>query len=180
MKRIFRKLRSKKGLTLVEMLVCVGMMAIIGAMISTITALGAHVYADSNFVSESQTLASTMDGALNDMLSYATDIHTNSDNKVTGFNVIRMAAVNVNMPDFTVANGGYLCYTCNGTDVLYYPVQPAAYGTIQMSEFKLTYSGGIFTATFKLVSGDPALAGSQPTNTDYTEYTFTYRPILNQ
>jgi len=173
MKKIFRKLRSRKGMTLLEMMVCVGMLAIIGAMLSSITAVGTHVYADSNFASETQTLASTIDIALSDVLNYASGIEPRAGGTVTKFNIKKESAISATLK---LDNSGYLCYTCNGDDnTPYYPVQPAAYGTILMKDFSLTYSSGVFTATFSLVSKDPAAAD----NTAKT-YTFTYRPILNQ
>lgn len=69
-----RKLKSKKGFTLIEMLACVATLVIICLIVTTGTNLATMSMNRSLFESESQMLESTLNLSLGDILRHATDI----------------------------------------------------------------------------------------------------------
>lgn len=66
-----KKLKSKGGFTLVEMLVALAIVVMLSLMISVGTSIGAKVQREATFVAESDILASTINTALQDVLRFA-------------------------------------------------------------------------------------------------------------
>ena len=79
-----KKLKNAKGFTLVETLTCMIMLVLLGGICSTGMNLAMKSYQETVFESNSQTLASSLETYMNDILRYATDVET-TDGKVTGF-----------------------------------------------------------------------------------------------
>lgn len=80
-----KKLKNAKGFTLVETLTCMLMLVILGGICSTGMEFAMKCYQETVFESNSQTLASSLETYINDILRYATDVQTGADGKVTGF-----------------------------------------------------------------------------------------------
>lgn len=76
MKRMLRKLRGRRGLTLVETLVAVGVLALLGMMLSTGLFMAHNSYQKMTQQSESQLLLSTLSNLLSNELRYARDVVT--------------------------------------------------------------------------------------------------------
>ena len=74
-----KKLKNAKGFTLVETLTCMLMLVIIGGICSTGMNLAMKSYQETVFESNSQTLASSLETYMNDMLRYATDVKTDTE-----------------------------------------------------------------------------------------------------
>ena len=66
-----KKLTSKSGFTLVEMLVSLAIVVMMSLMISVGTSVGAKVQRESTFVAESDILASTINTAVQDVLRFS-------------------------------------------------------------------------------------------------------------
>lgn len=79
-----RKLAKNNGFTLVEMLACMVVLLIIGAMCNTGMRFAFNSYQKSIFESDSQMLEDTMNMYIGDILRHATDIDTDGAN-VTSF-----------------------------------------------------------------------------------------------
>jgi len=79
-----RKLRKQNGFTLVEMLACIVVLLIIGAMCNSGMNFAFNSYQKSIFESDSQMLEDTMNMYIGDILRHATDVQTNGTN-VTDF-----------------------------------------------------------------------------------------------
>lgn len=79
-----KKWKSKKGFTLVEMLVCVLTLLLVGAICSTATGISVKSYQKSRFETDSQMLEATLDLIFSDMFRYATYVTLDGDN-VTAF-----------------------------------------------------------------------------------------------
>ena len=71
-----RKVQSKKGFTLVEMVACILTLTIISGICTSGINLAIKCYQESVFESESQMLKSTIDLSINDILRYATNVET--------------------------------------------------------------------------------------------------------
>lgn len=74
-----KKLRSERGLTLVELLCTVVILMLLGLMLNTGLQMAMRSYQDMTAQSEVQMLLSTLSDALADDLRYATDVTTKSD-----------------------------------------------------------------------------------------------------
>jgi len=69
-----RKIRDKKGFTLIEMLACVVTLLLIGMIVSTGMNLATMSLRETTFESDSQMLESTLNMYIGDILRHATDV----------------------------------------------------------------------------------------------------------
>ncbi len=76
MKRLRRKLKNSRGLTLVEMVVAVGVLALLGLMLHTGLFMAQDSYNKMTGEAESQLLLSTLTDLLSNELRYARDVVT--------------------------------------------------------------------------------------------------------
>ena len=74
-----KKLKNAKGFTLVETLTCMIILVILGGICSTGMNVAMKSYQETVFESNSQTLASSLELYMNDILRYATDVKTDAD-----------------------------------------------------------------------------------------------------
>ena len=79
-----KKLKSKKGFTLVEMMACVLTMTMIGLICTLGLNMATRSYNESLFESGSQMLESMVDTSLGDVLRYSYDVTVDGSNNVTG------------------------------------------------------------------------------------------------
>lgn len=82
MKGFFRKLRSRRGMTLSEVLTAVLVLGLLTAAIAAGTASAAKVYHRSVAASEAQNLVDTLTDTLSEELRYARNIRVLEDNSV--------------------------------------------------------------------------------------------------
>ncbi len=82
MKRLRKKLKSDRGLTLIEMVVATGILALLGMMLSTGLFLARDSYNNVTEEAEGQLLLSTLSDLLSNELRYARDIETTADGKL--------------------------------------------------------------------------------------------------
>lgn len=73
---MLHKLKSKAGMTLMEMMVSLLIMVLLVLAMGTGMNAGVRVYNDANFESNSASLAANINTALTDMLRYAQDVKT--------------------------------------------------------------------------------------------------------
>ena len=85
MKALKRKLKSRAGLTLVEMLCTTAIVVIVTAGVVTTISLGLTQYQKSLRTSQSKVLASTLQTIISNELTYTTEINTEADGTVTSF-----------------------------------------------------------------------------------------------
>lgn len=85
MNPISHKLRTRRGLTLAEMLVAVAVLGLVAMAVAVGCSAGLRVYRQSVAVSDAQTLASTLSQALMDELRYAQEIRYGDDGTLTGY-----------------------------------------------------------------------------------------------
>lgn len=86
MKRLKRKLASRRGVTLSEMLVTVAILGLVTLAVSVGISSALRVYNQSVALSDAQTLSSTLSQAIMDELRYARDISSKDGLKFTSAN----------------------------------------------------------------------------------------------
>lgn len=89
MKHLRQKLKSRRGLTLVEMVAATGVLALLGLMLHTGLFMAQDSYSNMTGESESQLLLSTLTDLLSNELRYARDVVTGE-----GGNLLRYTSVN--------------------------------------------------------------------------------------
>ena len=92
-----RKFKNKKGLTLVEMLVCVLTLILVGAICATGTGISIKSYQESRFESNSQMLQASVEAVLSDILRYAANIEVAEDGTVATFDSLDYGMIDGNV-----------------------------------------------------------------------------------
>lgn len=174
-----RKIRDKKGFTLVEMLACVVTLLLLALIVSTGTNLAMMSLRETTFESDSQMLESTLNMYVGDILRHAKDVKTDSFDQVTEFtnDVYNIDDGNfgIDISKSSISGAGYLVCTSSldesltGTLVANEGIYA---GSLYIKDFSLTYdeTRGVFTGSYTIVS-------SSTSATKNCE--FTYRTIAN-
>lgn len=111
MKHLRKKLRSRRGMTLMEMVVAAGVLALLGLMLHTGLFLAQNSYYKMTEEAESQLLLSTLSDLLSNELRYARDVVTTDGGTLqcyTSANYGRSTALSVNEQGELEANGRLL------------------------------------------------------------------------
>lgn len=178
-----RKLRSRSGMTIVETLMAVLIIALLTSTIVIGTQAAMRVTYQETFVAESQSVADTINRALSDVLRYAQNITTDDDSRVTSYS---NAAYGVSDGILHVGTGTndaghiYLVYASEDTGKIpllsnlsysNLKVVPADFtvGSSLDSRFDLRYKDGVFTGSYCLYNSERQLV-TEP-------YTFTFRAV---
>ena len=109
-----KKLSERTGLTLVEMLVCTLILALLSVGIVTCMNSATDCYTDSMFRSDSASLEHNLNNILGDMLRYATDVAAGTEEgypNSAGDMVPGVSAVFTNEEYFKYAHGYFLLET---------------------------------------------------------------------
>ena len=174
---IFGRRRGRRGFSLVEMLAALLVLSLLAVMIASAVSAAARMYHKSVYTSESETLSSTLNTALSDLLCYATDVTTGASaaeySPVVSFRnpsyygeSIRLVQVSGNQAA-AAATGSYLCFqAAGGTDRTYYNLlSSGTYTSLQICNFSLTYSESAeaFAVSYDIVTTDPMLQGARRT-----------------
>lgn len=179
-----RKLRSRSGMTIVETLMAVLIIALLTSTIVIGTQAAMRVTYEETFVAESQSVADTINRALSDVLRYAQNVTADGDTRVTSYS---NAAYGVTEGAFRVGTGTkdaghlYLVYVGEGdsgnipllSNLSYsnLKVVPADFtvGSSLESGFDLHFKDGVFTGSYCLYDSARQLV-TEP-------YTFTFRAV---
>lgn len=184
-----RKLKQKKGFTLIEMLACVVTLLLIGMIVSAGLNLATMSLREVTFETDSQTLRSTMDMYIGDILRHATDVKDNDDKAHQGATDLVVSdimftndayyidggafAIDLSVSD--ISGAGYLMCTSTLADEpkgVMVANKGTYAGTLFIKDFTLTFdaSKGVFTGSYTIVSSA----------TDTTKLCeFSYRTIAN-
>ena len=123
MKKLFKKLNSKQGYTLVELLTAMVIVILIGLMVSTGMTVGLKVQKESIFVANSDMLAGTLNTAISDVLRYSEANYVSGDiidGKVEDPKFTNKE-YSIKRGFFFVDSDGYLAISKNGVDPAYEP-----------------------------------------------------------
>ena len=172
-----KKIKSKKGFTLVEMLACIVTLLLIGLIVTTGMNLATMSMREKNFESNSQMLEETLNMYIVDILRYAIEVEEKEDGiqftNDTYYIDDGMFIIDESVCD-EIAGAGYLMCTselddedAKGTLVAN---QGLYAGNLFIKDFVLTYDAqtGVFCGNYVIVS----------TATETTKLCeFTYRTI---
>jgi type II secretory pathway pseudopilin PulG len=160
------KLRSRRGLTLVEALMTVMILSLISLAIATGLIVATRAQSQSIFESESGLVANTINLALSDVLRYAEyrgDIsgttNVNFSNSDYGLHI---------NGHLTIVDG-LLVYT-NGTGGT--PLVNDYLG-LEMEDWELSYSSGVFSGSYKLTN-----AADDPADEIIRDFTFAFKTLI--
>lgn len=172
-----RKLREKKGFTLIEMLACVVTLFLIGMIVSTGMNLATMTLREITFESDSQMLKSTMDMYIGDILRHAKDVKEDATG-ITFTNdayYIDQGSFHIDLDVSDISGAGYLMCSSTLSD------DPKGI----MIANKGTYAGSLFIKDFVLdfdeskgvFHGSYTIVSSATNTTKICE--FSYRTIAN-
>lgn len=146
-----KKLRKNKGFTLVETLAAM----LIVVMISAVMVAGINsaitVYKKSTFLSESETLVSTLNTRLSDILRYAQYDSTDASAVVHFTNY----SENIGKGTLTLYNDKIMIVPDNkgaGPSEYRGITSDISYTTMKISDFTLTYKDGVYSGSYKVTS----------------------------
>jgi len=154
-----KKLRSGKGFSLVELLACLLILALLAVMVSSSVTAAVRVYQKSVYASESEALGSTVNTAMSDILRYAKYVGQNSRNEL----VFTNAAYGVNNSGhFLLDDKGYVCYVpYEGADETEQKklINSGAYTSLYLEKLKVVFvrdaaggDRGVFKITYTIRS----------------------------
>jgi len=149
-----KKLASRAGLTLVELLVSILLLALIGVGMSAGMTAAIRTYDRSVFSSETLMLQDTINTTLSDYLRYAVGV-TGADGSVTvtsgQYGTGTFVTGRGNASAFTQGDG-YLYFSANGKNSLV--VNSGAYTTLSVTDFSIAYTAatGVFHVSYELQS----------------------------
>lgn len=173
MKQVKKKLRSRRGMSLSEVLVALLILSLVTVGVATGVNASLRIYRQSVALSDAQTLSSTLSEALMDELRYARNISDGAAPTFTSVSFGEGVAVR--------SSGGYIIVSPPvremGDDMKSWPllVGTGAYAGHLTAEADVDYTGGVFAVTLNIY--DSAAEGSAPASLRTVE--FSVRP-LNQ
>lgn len=161
-----RKLRGHGGMTLMEMLAAIAILALLSSMIFIGAQTAVLSTRKSTFAAECQTVSDTINTALSDPLRYATDITVDSGGNVTAYSnpnyqiADGTVTVGVNQGSTSdlgliyLASGKLLLNAASYSDLVVVP-ENFSPGAPYSSSFKLTYNNSTHTFTGSYELYDP-------------------------
>ena len=155
-----KKLKSKKGFTLMEMLVCVVTLILLCLIVTTGSNLATMSMNASLFESESQMMKATLDLCIGDILRHATDVKEDKDGNVIFTNdayFIDDGCIKIATKDSGITGAGYLicdsAIDLSGSGLLV-ATRGVYVNGMYVKDFKLEYHGDthVFTGSYMIVS----------------------------
>lgn len=149
-----RKLKQKKGFTLIEMLACTVTLILIGLICSTGMNLATMSLRESTFESDSQMLESTLNMYLSDILRYSSEVKSDTDGTVISFT---SDAYYIDEGNFVIEDGYLFCTSTlalEGTKGIMIANEGVYANTLFIKEFALEYDSakGVFTGSYVIAS----------------------------
>lgn len=142
--KIFKKLNTGSGMTILEMLVSMLIVVMVFVAVSTGISVGQRVFFDSTKTSQSQILMESLIAAVEGDLRYATDVSTVS-------NEIQFTNAERDFRDATLkyADGKLVASTASGI----YDLVPEPTYTVEVADFTATQTGDTINMTIELSNG---------------------------
>lgn len=153
-----KKLREKRGMTLIEMLCAVLLLLIMSGMLTLGVSFAVRTYRDSMQSSQAQELCSTITAAISDKLRYCGSVSKNGDSIF----IQDVGSVSSGEGEiFSLNESGEITLDAAGTKKL---LGSRSYPRgLRVEELRMTYDSdsGIFSVSFRITDGgDRELAGS--------------------
>ena len=155
-----KKLKSKKGFTMIEMLVCVVTLILLCMIVTTGSNLATMSMNASLFESESQMMKATLDICIGDLLRHATDVREEEDGRVIFTNdayFIDDGYIFIQTKDSGITGAGYLVCSSNidlSTTGLLVANRGIYVNGMYIKDFELDYHEDthVFTGSYVIVS----------------------------
>lgn len=149
-----RKLKQKKGFTLIEMLACTVTLILIGLICSVGMNLATISLRESTFESDGQMLESTLNMYLSDILRYSTEVKSDADGVVISFT---SDAYYIDEGNFVIEEGCLLCTSklaLEGTKGIMIANKGVYAQNLWVKDFVLKYDDekGVFTGSYVIAS----------------------------
>lgn len=171
--------KDKKGLTLVEMLVCVITLLMVGAICATGTGISIKSYQESRFESNSQMLQSSIETVLSDILRYASNVTTTSEGVVDSFDNLDYGmiagTVMISPSEEGSTEKRFVIERYAGASEMLMLSHNAYAGDLYVDDFKLEYNSGtnVFSGSYTIKS--------KTMSNDYVKHcSFYYRTIMDK
>lgn len=174
---MIKKLKSNKGFTFIEMLVCVVTMLLIAMICSVGLDMASKSYRESVFESNCQMLEATVDMQVGDILRFATSVQTDASGNVTTFTnkTYRVNKGKIEVSTRSGDTGGYfLVYLEEDATDGYMILNKSAYAdSMYIENFVLSYDDatGMFSGSYTIKSSQ--LSGLK------RDCTYAYRTAVN-
>ena len=164
---ILRKIKNKKGFSLIEMIVCVFTLTMIGLICTVGLNMATKSYNESLFESGSQMLESMVNTSVGDVLRYSYDVAVDGSNNVTS---LSNATFGMNHGTIALNAEGKLVLVKSGSEVLLIGENVYA-EDMYLTDFAVTYNPStyVYTGSYKIKS---KLTEQEKT------ISFTYKSIL--
>ena len=167
-----KKIKNKKGFSLTEMLVCVVTLLMVGSICATGTGMSVKSYQQSKFESESQSLKSTLETGIADILRFTSDVKSEGQNvKFTNqYYQIEQGYIDVDAEGhFIVHQNGSATFALVGSNAYAGDLYIVRDSANDEEDFTLTYQNNVFTGKYTIKS--------KTVNGLSKKCTFTYRTI---
>lgn len=142
-----RNPRSRRGMTLLESLVAVLILALLAVTILAGGRTALRIYRQSTFASESRMLTQTINDALRDVLRYTTAVSTDDTGAVTSYTCPTYSVADGCLQVGTGTEAGQIFLDADGGTRL---LTTAAYSGLYVQDFSVTCDGEYFTVTYAL------------------------------
>ncbi len=154
MRRFLVKSRGKQGLTLVETLAALLLIAIATSVLLAGVQTAFQVYIKNTFAADSQTVSDTILTAFTDVLRYAGAVETDGSGHVTAYTNLGYGMAGQCITIGTGAVQGMIFLDGAQTVPL---LSDLSYSGMEVTDFVLQYEAGVFTCSYRLQDGANSL-----------------------
>lgn len=138
-----KKLTKKKGFTLTEMLVALLIMILLTGVIMIGIQAGSEIYRNSLFESESETMASTVNMALSDILRYASCGSTQTPVSFTN------SGYDIQSGHFLTEDGRiYITERSEEDEGKLALLNEKSYSSLKIQDFSIQYDDNVYTGSY--------------------------------
>lgn len=156
MLRLKRKLKSRSGFSLTELLVAVAILSVFTVTAVALAGSAVKTYKESTFVSDSGVLSDTVNSALSGILRYSVP----RGDGTFDYEEYENSSI------YLDSKGRLKLYTPNRAEDENDLLPEGAYGNMKITNFSLSNQGKVFIVTYKITgSGDSGSEGKE-----YTAY----------
>jgi len=181
-----KKLKTKSGFTMVEMLCVVLILALLSAVIAVGMALCNKAFVETKTRSESSMLTASLDSLISDELRYASNIQLGATNltynsTARGLRNVQIIIYNDPSDPDNMKNGKFFlrqAITDGGNTRYEYTMLLGAGSYIancRADDLKITYDSGVFTVSYDLIFDNPR----KPNESRIEEESFQVKSLRN-
>lgn len=145
--KLFKKLNSKKGFSMTELLTVIVILSLLTVAVAVMVSTSATTYKNSLMISESATVENMINTALSEELRYADFVKTDGEENVQGINRVE---VNKIAYSISLDGNGRLIKKNNNSNTTVALLNRGSYANLHVEDFSISYNNSVFTCTYKL------------------------------